>query len=105
MLVRQRKENKLSTHFDPSAFRVTSKRGAKITARQNGKYITRNTSHFELIAPVSKEMTDDEEQEDDKSTDGEQGTSIESRVLQRNVRRFEHGRKSVKHFSQNIYEQ
>ena len=35
-------------------------------------------------------MTDDEEQ-DDQSTDGEQGTSGEKRVLTRNVRRSEWG--------------
>ena len=39
VLVRQRKQNKLSMHFDPSPFRVTSKRGTMITARQNGKYV------------------------------------------------------------------
>ena len=104
VLVRQRKENKLSTHFNPSPFRVTSKKGTKITARRNGKHITRNTSHFKLIDPESKEMTDDEEQ-DDESTDGEQGTSGENQVLTRNVRRSERGRKPVKHFGQNIYEQ
>ena len=49
-------------------------------------------------------MTDDEEQ-DDESTDGEQGTSGENQVLTRNVRRSERGRKPVKHFGQNIYEQ
>ena len=70
VLVRQRKENKLSTHFNPSPFCVTSKKGAKIIVCQNGKHITRNTSHFKLINPESKEMTDDEEQ-DDESTDGE----------------------------------
>ena len=49
-------------------------------------------------------MTDDEEQ-DDESTDGEQDTSGESWVLTRNVRCSERGRKPVKHFGQNIYEQ
>ena len=67
MLVCQRKENKLSTCFDPSPFLVTSKRGTKINARQNRKYITHNTSHFKFIDPAIKEMTDDEEQEDDES--------------------------------------
>ena len=32
VLVRQRKHNKLSLRFDPSPFRVTSKRGTMITA-------------------------------------------------------------------------
>ena len=37
-------------------------------------------------------MADHEEHEDDESTDGEQGTSIESQVLTRNVRCSECGR-------------
>ena len=51
-----------------------------------------NTSHFKLIEPASKEMADHEEQEDDESTDGEQGTSGGSQVLTRNVRCSERGR-------------
>ena len=39
-------------------------------------YVTCNTSHFKLTDPAIKEMTDEEEQEDDnESTDGEQGTN------------------------------
>ena len=73
-----------------------------ITARQNSKYITRNRSHFKLIDPVIKEMTDKEEQEeDDESNDAEQGTFIESGVLIRDLRHSECG---FKHFGQNIYE-
>ena len=37
VLVHQRKQNKLSTHFDSSPFCATSKRGMMITACQNGK--------------------------------------------------------------------
>ena len=60
-------------------FCVTSKRGTMINACQNGKYITRNTTHFKLIDPAIKEMKYKEEQEeDDESTNGEQGTSVES---------------------------
>ena len=106
VLVRKRKQNKLSMRFDPSPFRVTSKRGTMITARRNGKYITRNTSHFKLIDSEIKEMTDEEEQEDDddcESTNGERGTSVEGPGA-RNVRRSERGRKPFKHFGQNIYE-
>ena len=105
VLVRQRKQNKLSMRFDPPPFRVTSKRGTMVTARRNDKYITRNTSHFKLVDPAIKEMTDDEEEDDDESTDGEQGTSVEGRVLTRDLRRSERGRKPFKHFGQNIYEQ
>ena len=50
-------------------------------------------------------MTDEEPEDDDKSTDGKQGTSVESQVLTRDLRRSERGRKPFKHFGQNIYEQ
>ena len=106
VLVRQRKQNKLSMRFDPSPFRVTSKRGTMITARRNGKYITCNTSHFKLIDSEIKEMTDEEEQEDDddcESTNGERDASVEGPGT-RNVRRSERGRKPFKHYGQNIYE-
>ena len=76
-----------------------------ITARRNGKYITCNTSHFKLIDPAIREVTDEEPEDDDESTDGEQGTSVESQVLTRDLRRSEHGRKPFKYFGQNIYEQ
>ena len=65
MLVRQRKQNTFFMRFDPSPFRVTSKTGTMIIAQWNGKYITCNTSHFKLTDPAIKEMTDEEEQEDD----------------------------------------
>ena len=67
---------------------------ALVTACQNDKYITRNTSHFKLVDPAIKEMTDEEEQEDDddESTDGEQDTSVKSRVLTRDLRRSKCGR-------------
>ena len=77
-----------------------------ISACQNGKYITRNTTHFKLIDPAIKEMRYEEEQEeDDESTDGEQGTSVESQVLTRDLRLSECGRKPFKNFGQTIYEQ
>ena len=37
-----------------------------ITARRNGKYITRNVSHFKVVDPVFQgEESNDEEEEDD----------------------------------------
>ena len=70
-----------------------------ITAYQNGKYITRNTSHFKFTDTA----TDEEEQEDDdESTGGEQGTSVESQVLTRDLRCSEHGRKPFKHLSKHL---
>ena len=49
VLVRQRKQNKFCTRFDPVPFKVVRKRGTMMTASWNGKDITRNGSHFKVI--------------------------------------------------------
>ena len=48
VLARQKKQNKLSTPFDPRPFCVIRKKGTMVPACRSGKYITRNTSHFKL---------------------------------------------------------
>ena len=69
VLARQRKHNKLSTRFDPFPFRVVHTNGTMITACRNGKYITRNVSHFKVVDPVFQgEESNDEEEEDDDIT-------------------------------------
>ena len=40
ILVRQRKQNKLSTHFDPKPWEVVMKKGTMVTACRDDKYIT-----------------------------------------------------------------
>ena len=53
-----------------------------------------------------QESTDDEEQEDDdESMIGEQSRSAEGQVSVRDLRRSQRGKKTFKHFGQNIYEQ
>lgn len=49
VLVRQRKQNKLSVPFDPSPFCVVRKKETMITECRNGKYITCNASHFKVV--------------------------------------------------------
>ena len=53
VLIRQRKENKWSTKFDPSPFRVVRRKGTMVTALRNGKYVSRNTSLFKKITSMS----------------------------------------------------
>lgn len=48
VLARQQKY-KLSTRFDPSPFQVVRINGTMVTACRNGKYITRNVSHFKVV--------------------------------------------------------
>ena len=98
-LVRQRKQNKLSTRFNPSPFCVTSKRRTMITAQRNGNYITRNTSHFKLVDSSLQESTNDEEEEDDDEimTD-EQIITGESRGQTTDIRHSQRRRKTFKTF-------
>ena len=49
VLVKQPKENKLSTPFDPKPYQVTNKKGTMVTAEREDKSITRNSSL--LICP------------------------------------------------------
>lgn len=61
------KQNKLSTRFDPVPFEVVRKKGTMITASRNGKYITRNASHFKVIDPSlsnTRQAVDSEEDDD-----------------------------------------
>ena len=64
VLVRQRKDNKFSTRFDSRPFEVVRKKGAMVTAYQDGKYITRNISQFKVIDPSLKELNQEEGDED-----------------------------------------
>ena len=59
VLVRQRKQNKLSTPYDPSPFCVVCKKGTMITAQRNGKYLTRNALHFKRLHSELHESTEE----------------------------------------------
>jgi len=50
VLVHQRKQNKLTTPFDPRPFCVIRKNGTMITACHHGKYTMSNASHFKRIS-------------------------------------------------------
>ena len=104
VLVRQRKQNKLSTPFDPSPFRVVRKKGTMITACRNGKYITRNASHFKLVDPMFRDTADAEEDEDDEMLEArEQSTRNTHQNPESNLRRSQRSRKTFERFGQNIY--
>ena len=47
VLIRQRKQDKWSTKFDPSPFYVVRRKGTMITAIRNGKYVSCNISYFQ----------------------------------------------------------
>ena len=64
VLVRQRKNNKFSTRFDPRPFEVVRKKGTMVTACRDGKYITRNISQFKVIDSSLKGPNREEGDED-----------------------------------------
>ena len=108
ILIRQRKENKFSTKFDPKPFRVTKVKGTMITSVRNGKYITRNVSQCKKI-PDSESVqsdTDDEGENDDDDLDQLEETDNTPAALPvpdppRYPRRQTH---PFRRFGQNVYE-
>ena len=103
VLARQRKYNKLSTRFDPVPFQVVRLNGTKVTACRNGKYITRNVSHFKVI---DAEIQDDDEEEDDLvSSPSSNSNTPDNNVSppQNQLKRSTRNRRQVNRFGQNIY--
>eukprot|EP00794_Sanderia_malayensis_P004986 gene4986-5644_t len=49
VIVKQRKQNKFSTKFNPNPYTVIAKKGTMITAESQNHQITRNISHFKKI--------------------------------------------------------
>jgi len=77
---RQKKQNKLSTPFDPRPFCVIRKKGTMVTACRSGKYITRNTSHFKLSSSMlpDSDADDDVDAPDDDLLEGTEQSTPES---------------------------
>ena len=117
VLARQRKYNKFSTRFDPLPFLVVCTKGTMITARRNGKYITRNVSQFKVVDPALRREDSNEEEEDneDLTLSSDQETAVDppdavprSGIAfspQNTLRRSTRNRSKVHRFGQNIYEQ
>ena len=62
VLVKQDKENKLTTPFDPRPYEVTNKKGNMVTAQREDKRITRNSSKFKsVLNPPDLPGTDETE--------------------------------------------
>lgn len=74
VLVKQRKETKLSTPYDSQPYSIVEIKGSMVTAVRKGNTITRNISWFKKIqGKLSLEdgASDGEESEDDISVDGQ----------------------------------
>ncbi|CAB4039890.1 PREDICTED: uncharacterized protein K02A2.6-like [Paramuricea clavata] len=120
-LVRQPKSNKMSTKYDPIPYEVTNRRGNRITAIRNGKYITRNISFFKKYHPrhgrslESTEIMDEENysSNEDVHEEHEQydGLRQNDRPRQHNGQRQDDGprypareRQRVYRYGNNIYD-
>ena len=111
VLVRQRKQNKLSTRYNPCPFQVIRIKGTMVTARRKDKYITRNASHFKVINSSTNhadESSDEEEEEIDEDDVQQPGpVNVQPRVGQNPnpLRRYPvRNRKSLRRFGNNVYE-
>ncbi|CAB4036465.1 Transposon Tf2-9 poly [Paramuricea clavata] len=121
VLVRQPKANKMSTKYDPIPYEVTNRRGNRITAIRNGKYITRNISFFKKYHPrhgrslESTEIMDEENYSSDEDVHEEHeqydGLRQNDRPRQNNGRRQDDGprypareRQRVYRYGNNIYD-
>ena len=61
VLIKQPKANKLTIPFNPKPYKVVSRKGSMITAKQGEQSITRNSSYFKPV------ITEEEENKEDKS--------------------------------------
>lgn len=63
VLIKQEKENKMSTPFKPVPYEVKDRKGSMITARRGDHHVTRNMSFFKrLPSSVSIHPTNEEEE-------------------------------------------
>ena len=65
VLIKQPKQNKMSTPFKPEPLQITHKKGSMITAQNGERTVTRNSSFFKKLPsniPVHPVPSDEEEQ-------------------------------------------
>ena len=111
VLVRQRKQNKLSTRYNPNPFSVIRIKGTMVTARRKDKYITRNSSHFKVISGSMEgvDESSDEEEEEIEGSNTPTAANAQPRVAEPNPnpqRRYPlRNRKSSRRFGNNVYDQ
>ena len=103
VLVKQPKQNKLSTNFNPDPYIVIERKGTMLTAYNEGKdhTITRNISHFKRF-PIQKETEIDSDIDDEDIMDMPNRPNIQAEVL---IPRYPvRERRSARRYGQNIYE-
>ena len=81
VLVRQPKANKMSTKYDPIPYEVTNRRGNRITAIRNEKYITRNISFFKKFHPTHGRSLDSTDIMDEENYSSDEDVHEEHELL------------------------
>ena len=71
VLVKQKRQNKLTPPFCPAPYEITSRKGSMVTARRGQHEITRNSSHFKAVggdapSPLLAEDNDGAEEEEEE---------------------------------------
>ena len=100
VLVRQSKENKLSTRYDPKPYKVVKRRGSRITVLKNGHYITRNISFFKKFTGKFEDEMDSATETDYLDHDIDNGIADEG---ENDARYPVRNRQPVQRYGQNIY--
>ena len=104
VLVRQHKENKLSTKFCPKPYSVTARKGDRITVGSRGHFITQNVSIFKKTSVNTDQylMEDDEESHElDFDVEADQAQAQEAEHRNSYPTRQ---RQAVKRYGNNIFE-
>ena len=111
VLLRQKKQSKFTTRFDPTPFKVTCMKGTMITAMRNGKYVTRNASLFKKVYLRSyfdeEDIDDYDNGTDQDPNDGDDRNENNSQNNENNgnARRYPiRNRKQLHRYGQNVYE-
>ena len=98
VLVRQNQGTKFTTRYQSRPFKVTQRKGNRITAERNGKYITRNVSFFKKYEHAANTTSEDEDFYDFDSCS-------EQQCAQENEPRYPSRlRNRIERYGQNIYD-
>ena len=108
VMLKQKKQTKLSSKFDPVPFCVTRIKGTMITVTRNGRYVTRNASFLKKVNDLSRQKQGEEtdvEVDDEHSftrnssrPSDSSGSTLTRHYPTRDCTQ-------VQHYSQNIYDQ
>ena len=70
VLLRNKRENKLTPAFDPQPYIVVGRKGSMISAKRGERVITRNTSFFKHVGlPLIRETNPESDRDDDDVTE------------------------------------